>query len=105
MRRPTRDRYGQRGTPASPDKLAGKQRQGDRGDDHDRTCDAHSPQQHHAPPTFAMEKTTLPKGASPITEATFPSPASVPRGVANPVGLPPGRGEPEQREDRCLPRK
>jgi hypothetical protein len=88
MHRPTRDRYSQRGTPASPDKLAGKQRPDDCGDDHDRTRNAHSPRQHHAPATFAIEKTTLPKRASPITEATFPSPASVPIKVANPVRLP-----------------
>jgi len=68
MCRPTSDRYSQRGTPASPDKLAGKQRPGDRGDDQDRSRNAHSLQQHHAPSTFAIEKTTLPTRASPITE-------------------------------------
>src|SRR2546428_554672 len=68
MHRPARDRHSQRGTPTSPDKLAGKQRHSDRGDDHDRTRNAHSPQQHHAPSTFAIEKTTLPTRASPLTK-------------------------------------
>src|SRR5712691_4017911 len=99
MRRLTRDRYSQRGTPPSPDKLAGKQRPDDRGDDHDRTRNAHSPQQHHAPSTFAIEKTTLPTRASPITEATFPSPGSVPkRGSRTRSGF---RGQRRPRRERA----
>lgn len=67
MRRPTGDRYSQRGTPASPDELAGKQRPDNGSDDHDRTRNAHSSQQHHVPSAFAVEKTTLPTRASPLT--------------------------------------
>src|SRR2546426_1057985 len=89
MRRFTRDRHSQRGTPPSPEKLAGKQCHSDRGDDHDRTRNAHSPQQHHAPSTFAIEKTTLPTRASPITKLYVSVAGISPqKRVANPVRLP-----------------